>query len=117
MMLAKLPRRPCTFPRRNLFVAAAAAMMALASCGGGNSGSDGASADAAASSAATTGATDITAAILANHDVTLAGDAVISLPAGETTYTGVISGQGTLRLMPAGGTAKPGVLEIGRAHV
>lgn len=114
MMLAKLPRRPCTFPRRNLFVAAAAAMMALASCGGGNSGSDGASADAAASSAATTGATDITAAILANHDVTLAGDAVISLPAGETTYTGVISGQGTLRLMPAGGTAKPGVLVITR---
>jgi len=85
-------------------------MLALASaCGGG-----GAPADAATNGAAIAGATDITAAILANHDVTLVGDAVISLPAGEMTYTGVISGQGTLRLIPAGGTGKPGVLVITR---
>jgi len=117
MMPAKLPRRPSTamsLPRRNLFVAATAVMVALASCGGGGSSADSASANGAASSAATASATDITAAILANRDVTLVGDAVISLPAGETTYTGVISGQGTLRLTPAGGTGKAGVLVITR---
>jgi autotransporter-associated beta strand protein len=118
MMLAKLPRRPSTpssLPRRTLGAGAAAAMLALASaCGGGHSGSDAAAEEAVTTGAPVAGATDITAAILANHDVTLSGDAVISLPAGATTYTGVISGQGTLRLKPAGGTAKPGVLVITR---
>ncbi|MBW8847056.1 MAG: hypothetical protein JF607_18980 [Burkholderiales bacterium] len=57
-------------------------------------------------------ATDITADILANRDITLTGAAVIKLPAGTTTYTGVISGQGTLRLTPAAGT---GTLTITRA--
>jgi hypothetical protein len=89
-------------------------MLALAACGGGSSGADGPVADAGTGSVAKTGATDITAAILANHDVTLAGDAVISLPAGETVYTGVISGQGTLRITPAGGTGKPGTFTITR---
>jgi hypothetical protein len=89
-------------------------MLVLAACGGGSSATGDAATDATASGAAATGATDITAAILANRDVALAGDAVVSLPAGETTYTGVISGQGTLRLTPAGGAGKPGVLVITR---
>jgi len=118
MMLAKLPRRSSpipSLPHRTLCAGAAAALLALASaCGGGHAGSDVAAEDAVANGAAVTGPTNITAAILANHDVTLSGDAVISLPAGETTYTGVISGQGTLRLMSAGGTGKPGVLVITR---
>jgi hypothetical protein len=57
---------------------------------------------------------DITAAILANQDIALAGDSVIDLPPGTTTYTGVISGQGTVRLTPAGGTANPSVFLITR---
>ncbi|MEY9840093.1 autotransporter-associated beta strand repeat-containing protein [Streptacidiphilus sp. EB103A] len=40
--------------------------------------------------------TDITAAIRAGQNVTLTGDAVVNLPAGTTTYNGVISGTGTL---------------------
>ena len=50
---------------------------------------------------------DITAAVLANEDVTLAGDSVIRLPPGATTYTGVISGKGTLRLVTADGSCTP----------
>jgi hypothetical protein len=46
--------------------------------------------------------TDITADLLANRNVTLAGDALARLPSGTTTYTGVISGMGTLHLMTAG---------------
>ena len=63
-------------------------------CGGG--GSDGAS--SAVDDASTGAAADITADVLANRDITLTGDSVIKLPPGTTTYTGVISGQGTLRL-------------------
>ncbi|PIM54505.1 autotransporter [Roseateles chitinivorans] len=63
-------------------------------CGGG--GSDGAS--SAVDDASTGAAADITAEVLANRDITLTGDSVIKLPPGTTTYTGVISGQGTLRL-------------------
>jgi len=59
-------------------------------------------------------ATDITASILASLDVTLSGDSVIALPQGVTTYTGVISGHGTLRITPAGGTSQPGTLVITR---
>jgi hypothetical protein len=46
--------------------------------------------------------TDITADLLANRDVTLAGDSFARLPSGTTTYTGIIGGMGTLRLMTAG---------------
>jgi len=63
-------------------------------CGGG--GADGAS--SAVDDASAGAAADITADVLANRDITLTGDSVIKLPPGTTTYTGVISGQGTLRL-------------------
>lgn len=81
----------------------------LGACGGGS----GSSTTSETSSPAAQ-ATDITASILGNLDVTLSGDAVIALPEGVTTYTGVISGQGTLRIAPAGGTSKPGTLVIMR---
>lgn len=45
----------------------------------------------------------------------LSGDAVINLPAGVTTYTGIISGKGTLTLSAWGGTANPGTLIITQA--
>ncbi|WP_423599229.1 autotransporter [Roseateles sp. MS654] len=64
-------------------------------CGGG--GSDGTS-PGADDVGASGPLVDITADVLANRDVTLTGDSVIKLPSGTTTYTGVISGQGTLRL-------------------
>ncbi len=63
-------------------------------CGGG--GADGAS--SAVDDASAGAAADITADVLANRDITLTGDSVLKLPPGTTTYTGVISGQGTLRL-------------------
>jgi autotransporter-associated beta strand protein len=44
----------------------------------------------------------ITADILAGRDVTLSGDAVVTVPAGTTTYGGVISGEGTLRISGRG---------------
>lgn len=45
---------------------------------------------------------DITAAVLANRDVVLGGDAVIRVPLGTHTYTGVISGTGSLHLSGKG---------------
>lgn len=57
---------------------------------------------------------DITPAILENRDLTLTGDAVIKLPPGTSTYTGVISGQGTVRLMTADGTCTPSTWVITR---
>ncbi|MFD0331714.1 hypothetical protein ACFQZC_35055 [Streptacidiphilus monticola] len=50
-------------------------------------------------------AADITADILAGRDVVLNGDTVVTLPAGTTTYGGVLSGQGTLTLRAASGAA------------
>jgi autotransporter-associated beta strand protein len=47
-------------------------------------------------------AADITADVRANRDVTLAGDSVINLPAGTTTYTGAITGEGTLTVAGTG---------------
>ncbi|WP_035056404.1 autotransporter [Andreprevotia chitinilytica] len=89
-----------------------AAMLALAfalhGCGGGGGSSSG----AATATAASTARTDITAAVLANQNITLNGDSIINLPAGATTYTGVITGQGTLLINPAGGTASPGTLIV-----
>ncbi|MDR7295597.1 hypothetical protein J2X16_000918 [Pelomonas aquatica] len=93
--------------RREILLAGCAIL--TTACGGGGGGHDEASgaapaATGAAGVAATAAARDITADILANRDITLAGAAVIRLPAGTTTYTGVVSGQGTLRLTPAAGT-------------
>ncbi|TCC36609.1 autotransporter [Kribbella speibonae] len=52
--------------------------------------------------AAAAGNGDITPDILANRNVTLTGDAVVNLPAGTTTYDGVIRGEGTLRIAGSG---------------
>lgn len=45
---------------------------------------------------------DITADILAGRNVTLTGPASVTVPAGTTTYDGVISGEGTLRIRGRG---------------
>ena len=45
---------------------------------------------------------DVTADVLANRDVKLSGDAVVRLPGGVTTYTGVISGEGVFTVGGAG---------------
>jgi hypothetical protein len=45
---------------------------------------------------------DITSAVLADRDVVLTGDAVVRVPRGTHTYTGVISGAGTLRVSGTG---------------
>jgi autotransporter-associated beta strand protein len=51
--------------------------------------------------AAQPGSTDVSADIHANRNVTLNGDAVVRLPGGVTTYTGVLTGEGTFTV---GGT-------------
>lgn len=79
--------------RREFLIVGCAVL--TSACGGG--GSDGA-ASAVDDTSAVSAAADITADVLANRDITLSGDSVIKLPSGTTTYTGVISGQGTLRL-------------------
>ncbi len=48
------------------------------------------------------GSGDITPDILANRNVTLTGDAVVNVPAGTTTYDGVIRGEGMLRIAGSG---------------
>ncbi|WP_245848554.1 hypothetical protein [Lentzea kentuckyensis] len=53
------------------------------------------------SAVAQPGGRDVTADIRANRNVTLSGDAVVRLPGGVTTYTGVITGEGTFTV---GGT-------------
>lgn len=97
--------------RRNFLVAGCAVL--TSACGGGG-GSDNTSSTADDPGLTPGGAADITADILANRDVTLTGDSVIKLPVGATTYTGVISGLGTLRLTPVGGTASASTLIITR---
>ena len=82
--------------RREFLIVGCAVL--TSACGGG--GSDGGP-SAVDDTSAVGGAADITADVLANRDITLTGDSVIKLPAGTTTYTGVISGQGTLRLSTA----------------
>jgi autotransporter-associated beta strand protein len=47
-------------------------------------------------------ASDIGSDIKANRDVILAGDSVVTLSGGTTTYSGVISGEGTLTIAGAG---------------
>jgi hypothetical protein len=53
--------------------------------------------------------TDITAQILANANIVLAGDSCILLPATTTSYSGVISGAGTLTMTAPNG---PGTLVV-----
>ncbi|MFE2965640.1 autotransporter [Streptomyces sp. NPDC059340] len=54
----------------------------------------------AAASAA--GGRDATADVLADRDVTLTGDTVVTVPSGTTTYAGVFRGQGTLTVRGGG---------------
>ncbi|MFL6111459.1 MAG: autotransporter-associated beta strand repeat-containing protein [Catenulispora sp.] len=46
--------------------------------------------------------TDITSRVLAGQDVVLAGDSIVNVPPGTTTYNGVFSGQGTLTIAGSG---------------
>jgi autotransporter-associated beta strand protein len=46
--------------------------------------------------ASAAGPRDVTADVLADRDVTLTGDTVVTVPAGTTTYDGVFRGEGTL---------------------
>ncbi|MCI3271523.1 autotransporter [Streptomyces cylindrosporus] len=55
-----------------------------------------------ASPAAAAGARDVTADVLADRDVTLTGDTVVTVPAGTTTYDGVFRGEGTLTVRGSG---------------
>lgn len=48
------------------------------------------------------GSGDVTADVLAGRDVTLAGDAVVTVPAGTTTYNGAFHGEGTLTVRGGG---------------
>jgi autotransporter-associated beta strand protein len=97
-----------------LLIACAAS---VGGCGGGSGGGGSGSSAATVNpnSTAPRSSTDITSSILANANVTLNGDAVINLPAGTTTYTGIISGKGTLTLSAVGGTINPGTLIITKA--
>ncbi|MPY62461.1 autotransporter [Streptomyces spongiae] len=48
------------------------------------------------------GSRDVTADVLANRDVTLTGDTVVTVPSGTTTYDGVLRGEGTLTVRGTG---------------
>ncbi|KOU61970.1 autotransporter [Streptomyces sp. MMG1533] len=52
--------------------------------------------------AAAAGARDVTADVLADRDVTLTGDTVVSVPSGTTTYDGVFRGEGALTVRGSG---------------
>lgn len=93
---------------RAKLLAVMAATVLIGGCGGGGSAAGGGNSN----SSAPAGSADISAAILANSNVTLSGDSVINLPPGTTTYSGVISGKGTLTLSAQGGTGNPGTLIV-----
>ena len=57
---------------------------------------------ASAPPALAAGPRDVTADVLAGRDVTLTGDTVIVVPAGTTTYDGVLRGEGTLTVRGGG---------------
>ncbi|MER7839001.1 autotransporter [Streptomyces sp. NPDC096040] len=57
---------------------------------------------ASAPPASAAGPRDITADVLADRDVTLTGDTVVTVPAGTTTYDGVLHGEGTLTVRGGG---------------
>ncbi|MGP4008343.1 autotransporter [Streptomyces sp. 4N124] len=48
------------------------------------------------------GARDVTADVLADRDVTLNGDTVVTVPSGTTTYDGAFHGEGTLTVRGTG---------------
>ncbi|CCK26582.1 hypothetical protein BN159_2203 [Streptomyces davaonensis JCM 4913] len=48
------------------------------------------------------GVRDVTADVLADRDVTLTGDTVVTVPRGTTTYDGVLRGEGTLTVRGTG---------------
>jgi autotransporter-associated beta strand protein len=52
--------------------------------------------------AAASGTRDVTADVLADRDVTLTGDTVVTVPSGTTTYDGVFRGEGTLTVRGGG---------------
>ncbi|ELS57511.1 autotransporter-associated beta strand repeat-containing protein [Streptomyces viridochromogenes] len=52
--------------------------------------------------AAAAGPRDATADVLADRDVTLSGDTVVTVPPGTTTYDGVFRGEGTLTVRGTG---------------
>ncbi|MEO6921025.1 MAG: autotransporter [Collimonas sp.] len=90
-----------------------ACISVLAACGGGDSSGAASNPSTAPGGNVTTNSnpattpvaasrSDITAAILANSNVILNGDSIVNLPAGTTTYSGVISGTGTLAIGVAG---------------
>ncbi|MGW7204655.1 autotransporter [Streptomyces sp. NPDC054837] len=56
----------------------------------------------AAPPARAAGTRDITADVLAGRNVTLAGDTVVTVPSGTTTYDGVLRGEGTLTVRGTG---------------
>ncbi|MFD3613741.1 autotransporter-associated beta strand repeat-containing protein [Streptomyces sp. NPDC058676] len=57
---------------------------------------------ATAPPAAAAGTRDVTADVLADRDVTLSGDTVVTVPSGTTTYDGVFRGEGTLTVRGSG---------------
>ncbi|MER6490583.1 autotransporter [Streptomyces griseorubiginosus] len=57
---------------------------------------------ASAPPARAAGPRDVTADVLADRDVTLTGDTVVTVPAGTTTYDGVFRGEGTLTVRGTG---------------
>lgn len=56
----------------------------------------------AAPPAQAAGTRDVTADVLADRDVTLSGDTVVTVPSGTTTYDGVFRGEGTLTVRGSG---------------
>ncbi|MER6121306.1 autotransporter [Streptomyces sp. NPDC001795] len=52
--------------------------------------------------ASAAGVRDVSADVLANRDVTLTGDTVVTVPDGTTTYGGVFRGEGTLTVRGSG---------------
>ncbi|MFI6855074.1 autotransporter [Streptomyces sp. NPDC050416] len=56
----------------------------------------------AAPPAVAAGPRDVTADVLADRDVTLGGDTVVTVPPGTTTYDGVFRGEGTLTVRGSG---------------
>ncbi|WP_217236772.1 autotransporter [Streptomyces sp. AC555_RSS877] len=57
---------------------------------------------ATAPPATAAGNRDVTADVLADRDVTLTGDTVVTVPSGTTTYDGVFRGEGTLTVRGSG---------------
>ncbi|KPI18419.1 autotransporter-associated beta strand repeat protein [Actinobacteria bacterium OK074] len=55
-----------------------------------------------APTASAAGTRDVTADVLADRNVTLSGDTVVTVPSGTTTYDGVFSGEGTLTVRGGG---------------